>query len=52
MTGLGAERDRSTNENTALDERIIDLTLQKNMVKQSFSSPGFYFFLSDVYYIN
>ena len=32
MTELGTARDQSTNENAKLDERITDLTLQKNMV--------------------
>lgn len=32
MTELGTQRDQSANENTKLDEHIIDLNLQKNMV--------------------
>ncbi|CAF4226195.1 unnamed protein product, partial [Rotaria socialis] len=32
MTELGGQRDQSTNENSKLDDRIIELSLQKNMM--------------------
>jgi len=32
MTELGARRDQLTNENAKLDEKIADLSLDKNMV--------------------
>ena len=32
MSELGTERDQLTRENTELEERITDLSLQKNMV--------------------
>lgn len=32
MSELGTERDQLTSQNTELEERIVDLSLQKNMV--------------------
>jgi len=32
MTELGAEREQSTNKNAEFDQKIANLTLEKNMV--------------------